>query len=969
MTTLQAYSFSVARALVFLNLLGLGQSVGATSFTQLTNSTSGDNTLPSISADGSRVAFLSTINSGNPEYDLFLWTEGGGTTQLTSNGAVNQLALSRDGVHIAITATGDLAPGAPGNADGRLELFLWIEGVGITQLTKRVNITFGTATISPPSISADGRRIAFVSSHDLATGALNPQLYVWTEGAGVQPLARAYSAAMNAAGTRIAFVSNASFPLQVFLWTEGVGFSQLTGTSSWNGTDDASISINSLGTRIVFTANGDLTPGAPGNADGNQEVFLWTESAGITQLTNTSGSSAAGGPIFGGFRPSISGDGNVVAFTSNADLTPGAPGNSDGSFEVFVWTEGVGFTQLTSTISSVSWSISADGRRVALSSNGDLSPGAPGNSDGNPEVFVASVELPPATAAVLAVSPSALDFSGVNVGSSKDLSFTVQNTGGGTLTGSASTSAPFSIVGANSFNLAANQSTDITVRFSPTSEATFNGNANFTSNGGSISPTVMGIGIVLPHIDSLSAVSGAVGSPLLINGLNFGASQGTGSLNFCSTALEVSHWENSLIAVLVPQVAAGNVCAVQVSTSAGLSNSLNFTVSNAATISGFLKTSANKAIKGAQVFTTAGTAGSVTSNLKGFYSKSGLVNGQYTVEPRLSGYQFTPEQQVVTRNGTSLTNVNFIGAPVLPVLKKLTSKTTTGNVTVTITGSGFGSATSEVMFGSVRGDVTSWKNTKIVAVAPPGTGCVLVTVVTATGTSNSKSFNCSSAPGAANVMILPSGDFGVLIFTQLQTISSDSTNVVADITILNNTGAWYVVHPNIVGNISGSSLPSGDFIIGPREEKSLGTITFQKGSRLSLFADNTIDLGSCAPICNLQTRRILGAMAVELFWRVVTGSEYPVEDSDKILFLAELEIDNPVVNLGVDIFQLDLLGIVNDLPDLLNDPVIEALLAAHGIPSDLAGWLTLYGRAALEARLLLETLIYPHFGELAFDAK
>ena len=76
-----------------------------------------------------------------------------------------------------------------------------------------------------------------------------------------------------------------------------------------------------------------------------------------------------------------------------------------------------------------------------------------------------------------------------------------------------------------------------------------------------------------------------------------------------------------------------------------------------------------------------------------------------------------------------------------------------------------------------------------------------------------------------------------------------------------------------------------------------------------------------------------------------------------------------MVNLGVDIWQGDLLGIVNDLPAVLEDPVISALLAAYSVPSELPGWLTLYGRAALVARLLIDTLIYPHVGELVFDAK
>lgn len=105
-------------------------------------------------------------------------------------------------------------------------------------------------------------------------------------------------------------------------------------------------------------------------------------------------------------------------------------------------------------------------------------------------VLIESTSLP-----VLFLSPSSLEFGTVAVGSSKDLNITVQNTGGGTLTGSSITSAPFSIVGSNSFSLTANESKVITVRFSPTSAATFNGNVNFTSNGGNASLLVQGEGV------------------------------------------------------------------------------------------------------------------------------------------------------------------------------------------------------------------------------------------------------------------------------------------------------------------------------------------------------------------------------------------------------------------------------------------------------------------------------------------
>ena len=366
-------------------------------FVQVTHSTAGDNWRPSITDDGKRVAFLGrqfSHDSGN--YDLFLWTEGLGTVQLTTGGRIESATISGNGSRVFFTSTSDLTPGAPGNPEGQLELFVWSAG-GVVELSKRAPPDFGTATISPPSVSSDGHRVAFASSHDFSTGAFAPRLYIWTEGTGIQSLGvSAGSTAINGAGSRIAFVSSEditpgapgnSSGLQLFLWTEGEGFTQLTNATSWNMNEEDSVAMDRDGKRIVFTSNGDLTPGAPGNADGNPEVFLWSDGGGIGQLTDTM--SSGQGLVFGGFAPRISRDGGVVAFTSNADLLQTGAATTGGVFSVFIWTSNGGITRVTTGASSVSWSASEDGSRIALASNGDLSPGLPGNADANREVFLA----------------------------------------------------------------------------------------------------------------------------------------------------------------------------------------------------------------------------------------------------------------------------------------------------------------------------------------------------------------------------------------------------------------------------------------------------------------------------------------------------------------------------------------------------------------------------------------------------
>jgi len=160
---------------------------------------------------------------------------------------------------------------------------------------------------------------------------------------------------------------------------------------------------------------------------------------------------------------------------------------------------------------------------------------------------------------LLSVNPSSLDFGPVVVGSSKDLDFTVQNTGGGTLFGSAATSAPFSIIGDNSFSLAANENKVITVRFSPTSAGIFNGNVNINSNGGNASVFAAGIGLVPasnprpPRITSISPSSGVPGDTITVLGSNFGPTPG--ALSVGSTVVSPLTWNDTFIQFLLPDIA------------------------------------------------------------------------------------------------------------------------------------------------------------------------------------------------------------------------------------------------------------------------------------------------------------------------------------------------------------------------------------------------------------------------------
>jgi subtilisin family serine protease len=104
-------------------------------------------------------------------------------------------------------------------------------------------------------------------------------------------------------------------------------------------------------------------------------------------------------------------------------------------------------------------------------------------------VLLGETQGPP----ILSVTPLSQNFGTVPAGSSADRTLTVQNTGGGILTGSASVNPPFSIVSGSSFNRGPNSTQSVVVRFSPTATGVYSANVTFTSNGGGVTVAVTGI--------------------------------------------------------------------------------------------------------------------------------------------------------------------------------------------------------------------------------------------------------------------------------------------------------------------------------------------------------------------------------------------------------------------------------------------------------------------------------------------
>ena len=313
--------------------------IASAAFTQVTNTTRGFTFGGSINGDGSRLAldFSADLTGGNPDFsaEIFLYDANtANLTQVTNSPSdfSRSPSISADGTRIAFRSPANLTGG---NADRNLEIFLYDPATA--NLTQITNVTTGAS--DDPSINADGGRIAFLSTANLTGGNAdgNAEIFVYdmasaaftqitNSTAGFNQLA-----SISADGGRIAFQAtanltggNADGNLEIFLYDAATAnLTQIT-----NATTGFSQfpSISGDGTRVAFSSTADLSGGNP---DSSAEIFLYdTATATLTQITN----SAAG---HSSTSPSISGDGTRVAFSSTADLTGG---NADGSEEIFLAT-------------------------------------------------------------------------------------------------------------------------------------------------------------------------------------------------------------------------------------------------------------------------------------------------------------------------------------------------------------------------------------------------------------------------------------------------------------------------------------------------------------------------------------------------------------------------------------------------------------------------------------------------------
>lgn len=411
-----AVPLGLAAALAFGAVLGStadAQTAGPWAPTQLAPSDAGVQgaRLVALSSDGAFAAFrhdgdwlapggLPSNPGGDPQ--IVLWREGRSSLQLTDTGAAPAGARalggpSLDALGARAAFEGRVDPTGE-NPDHGAEIFLWDEVDGLAQASEAP--AGRSATLA--ALSRDGRALAYW--HDADPLGQNPagvaQVFLARDG---QPLAQltafdrdlyrdGLSLSGDASAPALAFIADADLTgdnpdgsWELFLWRGPVSspgdparFTQLTRWAPpMTGREIYHPSISADGRRVAFAGKGHVDESLPGGHI-PAEIYLWTEGAGLARLTTATGSRT------NSHLPRIADDGAHVAFVSQSDLAPGAPGNADGSTELFLWREGVAFAQATDS----------QERRGIISAEPALAPAADGA--GRAAAFVSERDTSPA---------------------------------------------------------------------------------------------------------------------------------------------------------------------------------------------------------------------------------------------------------------------------------------------------------------------------------------------------------------------------------------------------------------------------------------------------------------------------------------------------------------------------------------------------------------------------------------------
>lgn len=392
---------------------------------------------PSLSGDGRFLAFESTFDlsgaGGNGFHALLVDPDAtpAGFAEMGRTRAVAP-AISQSGSHVAFSSHSDPLGS---NADGNSEIFLYHNGelVQITRTTGHDNANRITNGSSQPSISDEGRYIAFSSNRDLTTQNSdgNSEIFVYDTTSGTilqitntSEAAGASAAKISGNGNSIAYIRETVMSRDLVLQSRVDSASSHVIAANMSTLRLAyGRTISDDGLRVVYSA--ETEPNA-------SQLFLWDGRNNFTRQLASLEARAEDVTL----QASISGDGLRVSFATRRDVIGG---NTDHSVQLYLLDlpsgqiESVTNAPASATAEIVS-SLNDDGCLVAFNFprvlSGIVSSGSFAN---NSEIYLASISPRPAfgsisilNGAAPAASPEVVAPGSIAISRGAALAFTTQ---------------------------------------------------------------------------------------------------------------------------------------------------------------------------------------------------------------------------------------------------------------------------------------------------------------------------------------------------------------------------------------------------------------------------------------------------------------------------------------------------------------------------------------------------------------
>jgi Ca2+-binding RTX toxin-like protein len=332
---------------------------------------------PDISADGRHVTFTSFASNLVPDdtnntSDIFVHDRQTGATTRVSVSSTGEQAntdfdywpqISADGRHVTFTSfASNLVPDDTNNTS---DAFVHDR---LTGITTRVSVSStgnqsSSDSFFAPSISADGRHVAFTSyAPNLVPDDTNNEMdaFVHDRQTGIT--------------TRVTISSTGE---QAIIPSNGSNISGLPTISA----DGRYVAFTSAASNLV-----------PDDTNDDLDMFVHDRQTGITTRVSVSSIGLQGDRYSISIQPSFSADGRFVGFASNASNL--VPDDTNGQQDVFVHDRQTGTTTRVSVANDGAQAngrsdhptLSADGRSIAFTS--DASNLVPDDTNNRSDVFV-----------------------------------------------------------------------------------------------------------------------------------------------------------------------------------------------------------------------------------------------------------------------------------------------------------------------------------------------------------------------------------------------------------------------------------------------------------------------------------------------------------------------------------------------------------------------------------------------------